>query len=80
MTTKLNDWFEQILRCRQNGAAKTVTRCVRRAAEIRKEEKRKEEERKRKEKEEKESIERENEINETLAVTGYKTVIIILNN
>lgn len=69
MTTELNDWFEKILRCRQKAAAETVKRCIRRVAEIRKEQKRIEEEKKRQEKEQRERIERENEVIETLAVS-----------
>ncbi|XP_053372898.1 uncharacterized protein LOC123560715 [Mercenaria mercenaria] len=34
MTSELNDWFERILRCRQKTAALTVTRCMRKLAEI----------------------------------------------
>ena len=49
MTSELNDWFERILRCRQRTAAQTVTKCLRKVAEIKKEEKRIEAERKRRE-------------------------------
>ncbi|XP_060583230.1 LOW QUALITY PROTEIN: chitin synthase chs-2-like [Ruditapes philippinarum] len=49
MTIELNDWFERILRCRQRRAAATVTRCMRKVAEIKKEQKRIEAQRKRRE-------------------------------
>ncbi|XP_053409096.1 uncharacterized protein LOC123560719 isoform X2 [Mercenaria mercenaria] len=47
MTSELNDWFGRLLRCRQKTAAQTVTRCMRKVAEIKKEVRRQEAERKR---------------------------------
>jgi F0F1-type ATP synthase membrane subunit b/b' len=73
MTIELNDWFEQILRCRQRTAAATVTRCMRKVAGIKKEQKRIEAEKKRREElerimqeEEKRKEEEEKKVRETL--------------
>jgi hypothetical protein len=81
MTIELNDWFEQILCCRQRRAAATVTRCVRKIAKIKKEEKRIEAERMRQEELEQQKQEAEKEVRRRRKMsqsTGFNISITLL--
>ncbi|XP_053372896.1 unconventional myosin-IXa-like [Mercenaria mercenaria] len=75
MTSALNDWFERILRCRQKTAAQTVTRCMRKVAEIKKEERRQEAERKRPEEIERRRKEEERRKKEMSQTDGLKSTL-----